>query len=101
MGVSGFRVDMAHLIPMEYWRWQLHRCRQRNPQVYFMAEAYGNDPAKLTEGNVLDALFKEFYDTILPGEVSGVQNTLGLLKGNPVTTWNSNRSLETRKTSNG
>jgi len=31
--------------------------------------------------NVLDELFKEFDDTILPGKISGVKNRLGLLKG--------------------
>jgi len=64
LGVDGFRVDMAHLVPMEYWRWQLLRCRQRNPKTYFMAEAYDNDPAKLTQGNVLDALLKSGFNAV-------------------------------------
>ena len=67
MGVDGFRVDMAHLIPMEYWRWQLRRCRQRNPAAYFMAEAYDGDPAKLTEGNVLDALLHSGFNAVYDG----------------------------------
>jgi glycosidase len=67
MGVDGFRVDMAHLIPMEYWRWQLRRCRQRNAEAYFMAEAYDGDPAKLTEGNVLDALLHSGFNAVYDG----------------------------------
>jgi glycosidase len=65
-GVAGFRVDMAHMIPMEFWRWSVQRARDRDPGVYFFAEAYNNDNAKLTESNVLDALldagFSAVYD---------------------------------------
>jgi len=64
MGVDGFRVDMAHMIPMPYWHWQIHRCRERNPSTYFMAEAYDGDPAKTTESNVLDELLTAGYDAV-------------------------------------
>jgi len=64
MGVEGFRVDMAHMVPMRYWQWQISRCRKRNDSVFFMAEAYDNDPAKLTEGNVLDELLAAGYDAV-------------------------------------
>lgn len=67
MGVDGFRVDMAHLVPMEYWTWQLRRCRQRNSNVFFMAEAYDGDPAKLTEGNVLCALLHAGFNAVYDG----------------------------------
>lgn len=66
MGVDGFRADMAHMVPMEFWRWVVQRCRARDPRVFFSAEAYDNDPAKLTEGHVLDELlaagFTAVYD---------------------------------------
>ena len=64
MGVDGFRVDMAHMIPMAYWRWQVQRCIKRDSGVFFMAEAYDNDPAKLTEGNVLDELLDAGFDAV-------------------------------------
>lgn len=64
MGVDGFRIDMAHMIPMAYWRWQVERARKRNPRVYFMAEAYDSDPMKLTEGNVLDELIDAGFDAV-------------------------------------
>lgn len=64
MGVDGFRVDMAHMIPMAYWNWQTRRCRKRNAGVFFMAEAYDNDPAKLTAGNVLDELLDCGFDAV-------------------------------------
>ena len=64
MGVDGFRIDMAHMIPMAYWRWQVIRAQKRDPQVFFMAEAYDSDPAKLTEGNVLDELLDAGFDAV-------------------------------------
>lgn len=64
MGVGGFRVDMAHMVPMEFWRWVVKRTRTRDTTVFFMAEAYDNDPAKLTDGNVLDALLKAGFDAV-------------------------------------
>ncbi len=63
-GIDGFRVDMAHLIPMEFWSWLLRRARLRKNDVFFVAEAYDNDPAKLTEGHVLDALLQAGFDAV-------------------------------------
>ncbi len=64
MGVQGFRVDMAHMIPMEFWRWAVKRARKRQPYVYFSAEAYDSDPAKLTEGPVLEELLIAGFDAV-------------------------------------
>jgi glycosidase len=64
MGVDGFRADMAHMIPMEFWRWVVKRCRSRDPGVFFCAEAYDNDPAKLTHGHVLDELIEAGFDAV-------------------------------------
>ena len=64
LGVDGFRADMAHLIPMEFWRWAVKRARCRNAGVFFMAEAYDNDPAKLTDGQVLDELLSAGFDAV-------------------------------------
>jgi len=64
MGVDGFRCDMAHMIPMEFWHWAVKRCRTRDPAVFICAEAYDNDPAKLTDGHVLDALLSAGFDAV-------------------------------------
>lgn len=77
-GVDGFRCDMAHMVPPEFWHWALARARMRQPGVFFMAEAYDADPAKIYgsnpvlvslndgRGNVmfdlLDAGFDAVYD---------------------------------------
>ncbi len=64
MGVDGFRVDMAHMIPMAYWAWQTRRCKKRDAGTFFMAEAYDNDPSKLTDGNVLEELLAAGFDAV-------------------------------------
>lgn len=66
MGVGGFRCDMAHLVPMPFWRWAIANCRMREREVFFIAEAY-NDHMKLTQGDVHEALlsagFSGVYDS--------------------------------------
>ena len=64
MGIAGFRVDMAHMVAMEFWRWVVKRCRERDAGVFFSAEAYDDDPAKLTDGHVLDALLDAGFDSV-------------------------------------
>ena len=64
MGVDGFRVDMAHMVPMEFWRWAVKHARARQPEVFFSAEAYNNDPAKLTGGHVLEELLMAGFDAV-------------------------------------
>jgi glycosidase len=69
-GVDGFRCDMAHMVPLEFWRWAVARARVRQRNVMFIAEAYENDPMKVPssdgERNVsvglLDAGFDAVYD---------------------------------------
>ncbi|GAA5116260.1 hypothetical protein JIN84_19300 [Luteolibacter yonseiensis] len=64
MGVGGFRCDMAHMIPMEFWRWAVKRARARHEDVFFSAEAYDSDPAKLTDKDVLDELLDSGFDAV-------------------------------------
>ncbi len=47
MGVDGFRCDMSHMEPPEFWKWLIGRARGRSPEVFFMGEAYDSDPAKV------------------------------------------------------
>jgi len=64
LGVDGFRVDMAHMVPIEFWAWLVRRCRERRPDVFFSAEAYDNDPQKLTDADVLDELLRVGFDAV-------------------------------------
>jgi glycosidase len=47
LGVDGFRCDMAHMVPPEMWTWTIAEARRRQPDVFFMGEAYNDDPAKV------------------------------------------------------
>ena len=54
LGVDGFRCDMAHMVPPEFWNWCISQARSRNPKAFFMGEAY-NDPLQVgtTDSGVL------------------------------------------------
>lgn len=39
-GVDGFRVDMAEMVPVEFWEWLLPKIKKEYPQVIFIAECY-------------------------------------------------------------
>ena len=64
LGVDGFRADMVHMVPMAFQSWLISRSRARDPDVFWMAEAYDSDPAKVTQGNVLHALLGAGYDAV-------------------------------------
>jgi glycosidase len=62
-GIDGFRVDFAHWVPPEAWRWLLGRARERNPDVWFVAEAYADLDGLLASG--FDAVYNDAaYDTL-------------------------------------
>jgi glycosidase len=78
LGVDGFRCDMSHMVPPEMWSWTIAQARRRWPDVFFIGEAYNDDPAKVPgsdpvvsqlnwgQGNVLfdllNAGFNAVYD---------------------------------------
>lgn len=68
MGVGGFRCDMAHMIPMPFWKWALARARARDPRVLFIAEAYDDD-MKTTQGAPLPRLLEAGFDGVYDAPV--------------------------------
>ena len=67
MGVDGFRCDMAHMVPVEFWAWVIARARARKREVCFIGEVYDNDPAKIPgtgENNVLLDLLNAGFDAV-------------------------------------
>ncbi|MGE9268338.1 MAG: alpha-amylase family glycosyl hydrolase [Verrucomicrobiales bacterium] len=64
MGVGGFRADMAHMVPMAFWRWALRRVRAREAGCFLMAEAYDTDPMKMTDGDVFEELLEAGFDAV-------------------------------------
>lgn len=39
-GVDGFRCDMAHMVPVDFWRWAIPQVKAINPELVFIAELY-------------------------------------------------------------
>jgi glycosidase len=81
LGVDGFRCDMSHMVPPEFWSWAIAQARARQPDVYFMGEAYNDDPSKVPgsdpviaglnwgQGNVLFDLLNAGFDAVYDAPV--------------------------------
>jgi glycosidase len=68
LGVDGFRVDMAHMVPPEFWQWAIGRARNRNPETLFIAEAYNDSPYKVPSADPLSAHRGDvLFDLIVAG----------------------------------
>ena len=39
-GIDGFRCDMAHMVPVEFWNWAIPQVKEVNSSVIFIAELY-------------------------------------------------------------
>lgn len=39
-GVDGFRCDMAHMVPAEFWHWAVPQVKKHWPDIIFIAEIY-------------------------------------------------------------
>ncbi len=39
-GIDGFRCDMAHMVPVEFWRWAIAQVKEASAGVVFIAEIY-------------------------------------------------------------
>jgi len=59
VGVDGFRCDMSHMVPPEFWNWAIARARARYVDVVFIGEAYDNDPAKVAG---VDPVISKLHD---------------------------------------
>jgi glycosidase len=63
-GADGFRCDMAHMVPLEAWRYLLGNAKMRDPDCLFLAEAYpggGNDIPVKNLDDLLAAGFDATY----------------------------------------
>lgn len=60
-GIDGFRCDMAHLVPVAFWRWAISRVKQRYPHLIFIAEIY--DPG-LYRSFIFEGGFDYLYDKV-------------------------------------
>ena len=39
-GVDGFRCDMVHMVPLEFWEWAIPAVKELYPNIIFIAEIY-------------------------------------------------------------
>lgn len=65
-GVDGFRVDMAEMIPVEFWKWVIPALRNDFPETLFIAEIYKPHQYKEFIQSGFDLLYdkKGFYETV-------------------------------------
>lgn len=66
LGVGGFRCDMAHMVPLPFWRWLIAHARLRDSSAFFIAEGY-DDHLKLVDGPVHAALLSAGFDGVYDG----------------------------------
>jgi len=59
--IDGFRVDMAEMVPVEFWRWCIGQINARHPKIIFIAETY--DPSQY--GEYIAAGFNLLYDKVI------------------------------------
>lgn len=61
MGVDGFRCDMAHMVPVEFWHWAISQIKSRYPHLIFIAEIYD---VALYHEYVSHGLFDYLYNKV-------------------------------------
>lgn len=66
LGVGGFRCDMAHMVPLPFWRWAIAHARLRDRSVFFLAEGY-DDHLRLMDSPVHAALLSAGFNGVYDG----------------------------------
>lgn len=61
MGVDGFRCDMAHMVPVEFWHWAIAQVKAVHPGIIFIAEIYDTN---LYHDYVHNGLFDYLYNKV-------------------------------------
>lgn len=60
-GVDGFRCDMAHMVPVDFWRWAIPKVKSTYPDIIFIAEIYD---VALYRQFIYTAGFDYLYDKV-------------------------------------
>lgn len=60
-GVDGFRCDMVHMVPVEFWEWAIGKIKEKYPSIVFIAEIY--DP-NLYRSYIHQGKFDYLYDKV-------------------------------------
>jgi len=73
-GVDGFRCDMVHMVPLEFWQWAIPQVKSAHPHLVFIAEIYDvNLYRPFIEIGGFDYLYDKvgLYDTLRDVVTSG------------------------------
>ncbi len=60
-GVDGFRCDMAHMVPVEFWKWAISAVKEKYPDIIFIAELYDTN---IYRDYIYRAGFDYLYDKV-------------------------------------
>lgn len=60
-GADGFRCDMAHMVPVEFWNWAIAKVKKDYPDTVFIAELYD---VGLYRRYLYDGGFDYLYDKV-------------------------------------
>lgn len=70
-GIDGFRCDMAHMVPVEFWKWATPMVKDRYPRTLFIAEIYD---VGLYRDYIYNGHFDYLYDKVnLYDTLRGIQ----------------------------
>ena len=73
-GIDGFRCDMVHMVPLDFWHWAIPQVRQQFPGIVFIAEIYDIGLYRpFIEYGGFDYLYDKvnLYDTLRAIETQG------------------------------
>lgn len=59
--IDGFRCDMAHMVPIEFWEWAIPRVKSAYPEILFIAEIYSPE---LYHDYLFRGKFDYLYDKV-------------------------------------
>lgn len=73
-GVDGFRCDMVHMVPLEFWHWAIANVRSHYPEIIFIAEIYDIELYRPFIGAGFNYLYDKvnLYDTLRGIETQNV-----------------------------
>ncbi len=78
MGVDGFRIDFAHSVPLEFWRYFSSALRKDNKNIFLLAEVYENDHGMRVPGFSYQAILDSGIDSVYQSELYwGVHSQAG------------------------
>ena len=60
-GIDGFRCDMAHMVPVEFWQWAITKIKGYFPDIIFIAEIYSPE---MYRDFIFRAGFDYLYDKV-------------------------------------